>query len=263
MRLTSHNASHVSVKCPWCRSACGPAPRRHANVTLYPELKERVLSLELFIRHCKACGRGFQIDGPFVYHDMRQRLWVEVERAGAEMAPDALAALESRWVMTPRPDCGYRIRVVDSAETLRETVLILALGFSDLAVQTVKRAALASLDPGALPGARFQSARINGARTLIVFSHPQRDGEPLAVEVDTGFFERFASVEKAYAEARPRIYVDNLTIGELGARFLDAMEKGGRGYAPRFAGGAGLFSRLNQAAKPVWVNGVQQAGVAA
>ena len=255
MRLTSHTTHGETMKCPWCRAAYGPAPRRHANVTLYPELKDRVVSLALFTRICKGCGREFQIGGPFVYHDMVQRLWVEVERAGGETAPDHLASLESLRVMTPRRESGYRIRVVDSVAALRETVLIIGRGLSDLAVQTIKRAALANAQMGASQGARFENARTNGTRTLILFSPPGRKGEPLTLEVDTGFFDRFAPIEKAYVAARTRTYVDNLTIGELAARYLDSLEGAGRGHPPRVVGEAGVFGRLHQAEKPVWLTG--------
>jgi len=53
---------------------------RSINVSLEPELKDKVISGEIFKSTCPHCGRTTYIPFPFLYHDMEHKLMIYVNR---------------------------------------------------------------------------------------------------------------------------------------------------------------------------------------
>ncbi len=63
---------HNSVCCPNCNTTSKYNKIDSINVTLNPELKEKMENLELFTWVCPNCGKKYIVQYPFLYHDMQR-----------------------------------------------------------------------------------------------------------------------------------------------------------------------------------------------
>lgn len=68
--MTSFRAHNVC--CPNCGTEKGYQRFDSVNVTLHPELQEKMDTLELFTWSCPKCGNKYILKYPFLYHDMEQ-----------------------------------------------------------------------------------------------------------------------------------------------------------------------------------------------
>lgn len=131
----------VAVTCPKCAHAFEAPVWGSVNVTLDPELKEKVLSGELWLCVCPACGYSDRLDWGTLYHDQEQRFMVLY--TDEEDALDKMNAEETRMAqMAPGlagPAKGYRLRIVRSERDLREKILIFDSGLDDRVVELTKR----------------------------------------------------------------------------------------------------------------------------
>ncbi|MBO4446839.1 MAG: CpXC domain-containing protein [Bacteroidales bacterium] len=102
------------------------------NVRGEPERKELVMSGELFIASCPACGKRQLVSAPFLYHDPDERLmlWLSADDASRERAALLFAS-------TPELE-DYTCRLVNSVGDLLEKIKIFDAGLSDIAVELCK-----------------------------------------------------------------------------------------------------------------------------
>lgn len=131
----------VEITCPECGHAFEAPVWGSVNVTLDPELKEKVLNGELWLCICPACGSSGHLDWGTLYHDQERRYMVLY--TDEEDALDKMNAEEARMArMAPglagRTE-GYRLRIVRSKRDLREKILIFDSGLDDRAVELTKR----------------------------------------------------------------------------------------------------------------------------
>ena len=131
----------VGITCPECGHAFEAPVWGSVNVTLDPELKAKVLSGDLWLCICPACGSSGQPDWGTLYHDQEQRYMVLY--TDEEDALDKMNAEEARMArMAPGlagHTEGYRFRIVRSKRNLREKILIFDSGLDDRAVELTKR----------------------------------------------------------------------------------------------------------------------------
>lgn len=66
----------VRIPCPYCGEEIDFEVFDSVNVTKDPELKERVLNLEIFQTHCDKCGKTRIIEYPMLYHDMEKNYMI-------------------------------------------------------------------------------------------------------------------------------------------------------------------------------------------
>lgn len=64
--------------CPHCQSMQEVSYYQSVNVTINPELKQKVLSGTLNINICTACSKEISIVSGFLYHDMTNRIMLEL-----------------------------------------------------------------------------------------------------------------------------------------------------------------------------------------
>lgn len=64
--------------CPHCQSMQEVSYYQSVNVTINPELKQKVLSGILNINICTACNKEISIVSGFLYHDMTNRIMLEL-----------------------------------------------------------------------------------------------------------------------------------------------------------------------------------------
>lgn len=68
----------MDYQCPQCGADQQAEVYQSANVTLEPELKERIFSLELFTVQCSNCSARLLNDGHLLYHDMEKNLMLQL-----------------------------------------------------------------------------------------------------------------------------------------------------------------------------------------
>lgn len=139
----------TQITCPSCHAAGEAEIWTHVNNVENPDEAQWLIDGFLFQYECPECGHVSTLNHDCLYHDARNRAFI-LYAAESFKAQDALAALEAR---APQ---GYRIRLVDSRETLREKAAILRDGLDDRAVEVAK---LAAFDKFAEEGSLDRSAR--------------------------------------------------------------------------------------------------------
>ena len=66
----------INILCPFCGEEIKFEIFDSVNVTVDPELKEKVLNLDIFKTHCDKCGKERIINYPMLYHDMSKNYMV-------------------------------------------------------------------------------------------------------------------------------------------------------------------------------------------
>lgn len=127
--------SKEQIKCPRCHYDSPMTVWNSINVSLDPDLKEKLLNGELYHWKCEVCG--LEIDVPFgtVYHDMEHRFmlffspWEEVEDKYKELEIPIPSGMGIK---------DYVFRSVFGKNELREKISILEAGLNDIAVERMK-----------------------------------------------------------------------------------------------------------------------------
>lgn len=147
----------VSAQIHACCSKCGG---RHdvdvpatADVSANPELKEKILSGELFLWQCPVCGTRNLIKYPLVYHDPAERLIL--------VLTDAMLNAEGLQE-------GYTGRMVRSVGELIEKIKIFDAGLDDVVIEMCKY--VMTRETGRTLELKF--FRMDGADGELTFTYP-------------------------------------------------------------------------------------------
>ena len=160
----------MNVKC--CACGCGTSIESHPaiNVREHPELKDMLLSGELFVWECPQCGRRNLVSYPVSYVDPDAGLVICVSREEIPLSADSLG--------------GFTCRRVVDAGSLIEKVKIFDAGLDDIAVEMVKHVTL--LESGKVLALKF--LRLEGAEGELVFAYPE-NGEMMMLAVGINVYE--------------------------------------------------------------------------
>jgi predicted RNA-binding Zn-ribbon protein involved in translation (DUF1610 family) len=63
------------IQCPKCGRKSSFTIWDSVNVSLNPELKEKIIDQSLFNFHCPSCKKNVLVQYPLIYHDMDRKLW--------------------------------------------------------------------------------------------------------------------------------------------------------------------------------------------
>jgi hypothetical protein len=118
------------VACPDCGEKQQVETWPNANVTLYPQVKERLLSQRLSGYVCSLCGRAQPVVYPLTYHDMDRRILIRFT-LGDEPVKELNVAVREQLQ-------GYRLRLVRTLHELVEKVLTAEFDLDDRAVELMK-----------------------------------------------------------------------------------------------------------------------------
>ena len=122
-----------SFTCPVCGHQGDFKLWESVNVDLDESLREKVLSGELFDWVCPSCGQRIHIKYGTLYHDMKHQFMIfydPSEEAGPVKnieIPEMFASLGE-----------YKYRQVTTENDLREKIMILETGLSDVAIEYTK-----------------------------------------------------------------------------------------------------------------------------
>lgn len=121
------------ITCPKCSYKGEFKMYDSANVSLDPELREKVLSGEIFRWACPKCGENITILHNLLYHDMKNDFQVY-------FSPNDCAELNKtlNGLMEKMPGARKTIRSVESLNALNEKILIFEEGLNDIAIELIK-----------------------------------------------------------------------------------------------------------------------------
>ncbi len=124
-----------TLPCPRCNTPSPFTIWESVNVTLDPELKEQLLSRELFRFTCPACQETSELVYPLLYHDQQRKLmvWLLLPDENDEISLDQ-ASLEAAKTALQ----GYTLRLVATANALIEKILIFDAGLDDRVIELMK-----------------------------------------------------------------------------------------------------------------------------
>ena len=123
----------TTVTCPKCSEAGEAELWTSVNNASNPDEAQWLIDGFLFQYECPACGAISTLNHDCLYHDAVNKMMV-LYVTDPDKADEALAALLSR-----RPE-GYRIRLVETLDDLREKAAIARDGLDDRAVEVAKQA---------------------------------------------------------------------------------------------------------------------------
>ncbi|MDY0167042.1 MAG: CpXC domain-containing protein [Thermoguttaceae bacterium] len=135
-------SEETTVECPKCTSEQSFTHWQSVNVTLDPDLKEKILDRTLVTFTCENCGYVAEVYHPLLYHDMEQRLMVFL----GDEAPDASTSEDVSGSLASSSEAEYTFRLVSSSNELIEKILIRDAGLDDRVVEVFKLLLLEQLD---------------------------------------------------------------------------------------------------------------------
>lgn len=138
--------------CPHCGAKTSIDYIPSINVQTEPELKEKVLSGELFTWTCPSCGGKALLKAPLLYHDPKERLML------------LLTDLDLKSEELPQ---GYSGRLVGSAGELIEKVKIADAGLDDIVIEMCKYVTLSEMQKDL----RLHFFQLKGADSTLIFAY--------------------------------------------------------------------------------------------
>ena len=122
----------VQIVCNRCGKAFPVDGVPLINTEGAPELKEKLLSGELFLRECPHCGARNLAKWPLLYHDPAEKVMIWLSDGSADTEARMKAAVAGEEFE------GYSGRIVDTPGALLEKVKIFDAGLDDIALEMAK-----------------------------------------------------------------------------------------------------------------------------
>lgn len=106
------------------------------NVDIDPQMREKVLSGEIFLYHCPHCGAVTIVPYQTLYHDMERKFMVMSSFVPPEEDDDLTTDIPDWLKSGPRE--GYRMRFTLGPGEFVEKIKIFENGLDDIAVERLK-----------------------------------------------------------------------------------------------------------------------------
>ena len=171
------------LKCPNCGKAFEVEAVAAINTERDPELKERLLSGELFIRECPHCGAHTLAKFPLLYHDPAEKLMIWLSDGSADTEARMQAAV------TGNDFEGYTGRIVDTPGALIEKVKIFDAGLDDISLEMAKFVTRQELGKDA----DLLFFGLDGADNEITLTYPEA-GQMQMVRIGSNVYEDCAGI---------------------------------------------------------------------
>ena len=131
------------LTCPYCNKTSTVDVYQTVNVTIDPELREKVFNKELFTFTCPLCGKQAILDMPLLYNDMDKQFLIQM-CPSEEYAKGFCINNHGIDAMPKWAKDGYRFRAVVGLNDLKEKILVFEAGLNDIAVDLFKHLMLSS-----------------------------------------------------------------------------------------------------------------------
>ena len=122
----------IQHNCPHCNTIQDLKIYNSVNVTIEPELKNKVLQGKLNSQQCTNCKKEINIVSGFLYHDMVNQLMINFS---PDSDNDKISATK---MLEDLKEKKYLYRVVDSYPKLVEKIKLFDLNMNDEVVERVK-----------------------------------------------------------------------------------------------------------------------------
>ena len=123
-----------TITCPKCGTSGDFTAWDSINVDLMPEMKEKVMSGEIFRWTCPHCGETFTVPYPILYHDMSKQIMVyHLLQRGNPSDMKAVNILGKNGLMA-----NYTLRCAYSIDDFREKIAQLESGLDDRVLEMLK-----------------------------------------------------------------------------------------------------------------------------
>ena len=185
-------------ECPKCHTKGQHEVWDSVNVDLNPELRDKVLSGEIFLYRCPHCGYELMLVYPLLYHDMKHKFMVFYDLPDSETG-------EFNDVEIPENPLGstdgYTFRAVHSLDSLTEKIGILEMGWDDVAVERLKymishvdrpEMFADGLELMAVSFIPEDDEHKNGQMVLRVFDKNSGKEDGLAIDMEVYFMSKYA-----------------------------------------------------------------------
>lgn len=131
-------AQLLQLTCPVCEAKKAFNYINHLNAKKDSDLKQQLLSGELFRFECDECGAKRQLDMQFLYHDPAQKVMIfllpEYRRDSEEVANILEEVMKAQTFSL----ADYRLRIALHGTDLVEKVHIFDSGYDDREIEIVK-----------------------------------------------------------------------------------------------------------------------------
>ena len=125
---------HVTIECPQCHQTGKMLIWQSMNVTLDPDLRDKIFTEEIFQYNCPHCGATIPVSYSFLYHDMLREIMITVYTQKPEGYKYEPSQTEKKLGLADT----YTTRIVFGIMRLQEKILILEQGLSDVAIEYQK-----------------------------------------------------------------------------------------------------------------------------
>ncbi len=153
----------VQIVCNRCGKAFPVEGVPLINTDGSPELKEKLLSGELFLRECPHCGARNLAKWPLLYHDPAEKVMIWLSDGSADTEARMKAAVAGEEFE------GYSGRIVDTPGILIEKVKIFDAGLDDVPMEFCKFVTRQEMGKDA----DLKFLRTDGADNDIIFTYPE------------------------------------------------------------------------------------------
>ncbi len=174
----------IPVTCPKCQRDFQLKKWDSINVSINPEIKERILKHDFFHEACAHCGHSFQIIYPCLYHDTQQKLLIYL--LPNEASAEKLAELND---IASSFDADYQIRIVKSEKQLVEKIQINDIELDDRAIELCKLL-FQSYVTSQLEAAEIKEAYFDVLPEKKQFIFVTDEAKLLSVDFNESFFEK-------------------------------------------------------------------------
>lgn len=164
----------IPVKCPYCGCTQNFDFVGSVNAESSPELKEKVVSGELFTCTCASCGKKNLACSDFLYHDPKEKLMI---------------LLTSSKIRAESLPAGYTGRIVRSIGDLIEKIKIFDSGLDDVVMELCKFVTVRELGKDI----RLKFFQTNGADSEMTFTYPE-NGKMELIAVGFNVYEDCAGI---------------------------------------------------------------------
>lgn len=123
----------VLQKCPSCNNEQQLNYYQSVNITLQPELRQKVLNQQLNLQICTHCNNEINIITDFLYHDMENKLMIHFKQSEGKNEEDSIDDMLNEML-----EKGYIYRVVNHYADLVEKIKIFDYKLNDEIVDKIK-----------------------------------------------------------------------------------------------------------------------------
>ncbi len=177
--------SKNNVDCPECGNSQVFTTCQSIIAHISPELKEQVLTGELFVYKCEKCGKSFPITYPCLYHDIEKHLMVYMTPNKEDIHKMNEVLIGSPETMEAQAEQGYVYRGVTTVNELAEKIMIHDMKLDDRIIEVIKMLILfksgnEGMDLDSVMGAFYYPGKEHKHEILLMFA----DGRQALVPID-------------------------------------------------------------------------------